>query len=112
MGGVRTRRERHTCGDIVVRIAPRALGEPCENLAHHVRDDSHGTARAADGSRLKVVHRDLCPANLLLSKNGEVKISDFGVARALREADSTHTRTVAGHAGYMAPEQALAQAGA
>jgi len=70
---------------------------------------SHGSARAADGSRLKVVHRDLCPANILLSKNGEVKISDFGVARALRDADSTHTRTVAGHAGYMAPEQALAQ---
>lgn len=70
---------------------------------------SHEVARAADGSRLKVVHRDLCPANVLLSKNGEVKITDFGVARALRDADSTHTRTVAGHAGYMAPEQALAQ---
>jgi serine/threonine-protein kinase len=70
---------------------------------------SHHGARAADGSLLKVVHRDLCPANILLSKNGEVKISDFGVARALRDADSTHTRTVAGHAGYMAPEQALAQ---
>jgi serine/threonine protein kinase len=70
---------------------------------------AHGSARAADGSRLKVVHRDLCPANLLLSKNGEVKLSDFGVARALRDAESTHTRTVAGHAGYMAPEQALAQ---
>ena len=69
---------------------------------------AHDSARAADGSRLEVVHRDLCPANLLLSKNGEVKVSDFGVARALRDADSTHTRTVAGHAGYMAPEQALA----
>jgi serine/threonine-protein kinase len=70
---------------------------------------THGVARAADGSLLRVIHRDLCPANLLLSKNGEVKISDFGVARALRDADSTHTRTVAGHLGYMAPEQARAQ---
>jgi serine/threonine-protein kinase len=70
---------------------------------------SHGVARAADGSLLRVVHRDLCPVNLLLSRNGEVKISDFGVARALRDAESTHTRTVAGHTGYMAPEQARAQ---
>jgi serine/threonine-protein kinase len=70
---------------------------------------THSVARAADGSLLRVIHRDLCPANLLLSKNGEVKISDFGVARALRDADSTHTRTVAGHLGYMAPEQARAE---
>jgi serine/threonine-protein kinase len=70
---------------------------------------SHDGARAADGSLLRVVHRDLCPANVLLSRNGEVKISDFGVARALRDAESTHTRTVAGHTAYMAPEQARAQ---
>ena len=69
---------------------------------------SHAAARAPDGSLLRVIHRDICPANLLLSRNGEVKISDFGVARALREAGSDQTRTVAGHAGYMAPEQARA----
>jgi serine/threonine-protein kinase len=71
---------------------------------------SHAGARAADGSLLRVIHRDLCPANILVSKNGEVKIADYGVARALREADSAHTRTVTGHTGYMAPEQARAQA--
>jgi serine/threonine-protein kinase len=69
---------------------------------------SHTAARAADGSLLRVIHRDICPANLLISRNGEVKISDFGVARALRQTGSDQTRTVAGHSGYMAPEQARA----
>jgi serine/threonine-protein kinase len=67
---------------------------------------SHSGAIGTDGKPLRVIHRDLSPANVLLSTNGEVKISDFGLARALKDAASTRTRTVAGHAGYMAPEQA------
>jgi serine/threonine-protein kinase len=63
-------------------------------------------ARAADGGPLRIVHRDLCPQNVLLSANGEVKVTDFGVARALKDASATNTRTVAGHIAYMAPEQA------
>jgi serine/threonine-protein kinase len=66
---------------------------------------SHAGARDADGTLLRVVHRDLCPANVLVSRSGEVKIGDFGIARALRDADSSDTKTVAGHAAYMAPEQ-------
>ncbi len=69
---------------------------------------THGVARDADGKVLRVVHRDLCPANVLVSRSGEVKISDFGIARALRDNDTSQTRTVAGHLGYMAPEQARA----
>jgi hypothetical protein len=70
---------------------------------------AHAGARAADGAVLRIIHRDVCPSNVLLSRNGEVKISDFGVARALREARTAHTPTVAGHSSYMAPEQARAQ---
>ena len=74
--------------------------EILEGLAH-----AH-EARAADGGPLRIVHRDLCPQNVLLSANGEVKLTDFGVARALKDASVTDTRTVAGHIAYMAPEQA------
>src|SRR5688572_19178554 len=63
-------------------------------------------AHAGDGSPLRIVHRDLCPQNVLVSRNGEVKIADFGVARALKDAVVGETRSVAGHIAYMAPEQA------
>ena len=71
---------------------------------------SHAGARDGHGDLLRVVHRDLCPDNVLVSRTGDVKITDFGVARALRDAAAANTRTVVGHVAYMAPEQARAQA--
>jgi eukaryotic-like serine/threonine-protein kinase len=62
------------------------------------------TARRPDGGPLRVIHCDLCPHNVLLSRIGEVKVIDFGVARALRGSASTQTRTVRGHLCYLAPE--------
>lgn len=79
----------------------------CEILSGLVY--SHTGARDPDGTALRIIHRDLCPANILCSKNGAVKIADFGIARALRDTDTTRTRTVAGHLGYMAPEQIRAE---
>jgi len=67
---------------------------------------AHEVARSADGALLRVVHRDLCPANVLLSRTGDVKITDFGVARALRDSAAAQTKTVVGHLAYVAPEQA------
>jgi serine/threonine-protein kinase len=72
-------------------------------------DFSHEGARDRDGGRLRVVHRDLCPSNILVSASGEVKISDFGIAKALGDATFSETKTIAGHAGYMAPEQVRAE---
>ncbi|HZI06165.1 MAG TPA: serine/threonine-protein kinase, partial [Archangium sp.] len=58
------------------------------------------------GEPLDVVHRDLNPPNILLSRIGEVKVSDFGIARAANQMALTQAQTVRGKAGYMAPEQA------
>jgi serine/threonine-protein kinase len=65
----------------------------------------HGRTNS-EGEPLGLVHRDLNPPNILLSRIGEVKLSDFGIARAAHLLAVTQTRTVRGKASYMAPEQA------
>lgn len=68
---------------------------------------ARGLAFLHDESRLKIVHRDIKATNVLLDKDLNPKISDFGLAR-LNEDEKTHVSTrVAGTIGYMAPEYAL-----
>lgn len=66
-----------------------------------------GLAFLHEESKLKVVHRDIKPTNVLLDKDLNAKISDFGLAK-LYEAEKTHIITrIAGTTGYMAPEYAM-----
>ncbi|KAJ9135972.1 hypothetical protein P3X46_033090 [Hevea brasiliensis] len=66
-----------------------------------------GLAFLHEESKLKVVHRDIKPTNVLLDKDLNAKISDFGLAK-LYEAEKTHVITrIAGTTGYMAPEYAM-----
>lgn len=57
------------------------------------------------GRSLRIVHRDLSPQNILLSKNGEVKIADFGVAKSTICHHQSNNRSIVGKILYMAPEQ-------
>lgn len=71
----------------------RTIGaEVCEALAYA---HAHG-----------IVHRDIKPQNILLTTEGRVKVTDFGIARALASAAITETGTVLGSVQYLSPEQA------
>ncbi|MFI7438813.1 serine/threonine-protein kinase [Nonomuraea indica] len=70
-------------------------------------DVLHQTARALHAAHASgVVHRDIKPGNLLVTPQGTIKVTDFGIARALEAAPVTQAGTVLGTAQYVSPEQA------
>ncbi len=80
-----------------IRIASEALAGL--HHAHELRD--------FDGTPLKVVHRDVSPQNVFITYSGQVKLLDFGIAKAERSSTKTQAGIVKGKYAYMAPEQFL-----
>ncbi len=71
------------------------------SFAHELTDD--------EGKDLHIVHRDISPPNILLSKRGEVKVTDFGLAKATTQLEKTDPGVVKGKFSYLSPEAALGQ---
>ena len=63
-----------------------------------------------DGKPLGIVHRDVSPHNVLVSEQGDVKLTDFGIAKALGKRDRTRTGVIKGKLDFMSPEQASGDA--
>jgi serine/threonine protein kinase len=61
--------------------------------------------RAADGTPLGIVHRDVSPSNLMIGYDGSVKLLDFGIAKATSRSVETQSGIIKGKFAYMAPEQ-------
>lgn len=77
------------------------VGEVCKALwyAYNARD--------VYGNPLKIIHRDVSPSNILVSFEGEVKVTDFGVAKAATSSGSEQGGVLKGKLGYMSPEQVV-----
>ena len=86
--------------DIPIALVLHIVSELCAALDHaHAR-------HTADDRPMHIIHRDVSPQNVLLSYQGEVKLTDFGIAKAAYRFTHTQAGVVKGKLYYMSPEQA------
>jgi serine/threonine protein kinase len=93
------------------RFFEKANGMPPELAAYLVAQAAAGLYYAhvfkdrVSGQALNIVHRDVSPQNILVSYDGNVKIIDFGIAKASINSEQTRAGVIKGKIGYLSPEQ-------
>jgi serine/threonine-protein kinase len=92
-------RARATSFPLLPELALYVAGEVCRALGY-----AH--AKTRDGQPLGIVHRDVSPHNVLVSEQGEVKLTDFGIAKAMGRREHTGHGVIKGKLAFMSPEQA------
>lgn len=97
---------------ILERCRQKKKPMPPEHAAYvaaEVASALHAAHTAVDARRrpLRIVHRDVSPSNIIVSYTGEVKLCDFGIAKATLSKVNTKTGVIKGKVKYMSPEQAL-----
>lgn len=101
-----------TAGELIAHCAKEAMpavliariGADAAGALHYAHE-----LRGENGKPLRLVHRDVSPANVMVSSDGIIKVVDFGIAKAAElHDDKTNPGTVKGKYAYMSPEQTIA----